>query len=385
MSADFTGTSALNFSEFAELCGRTLLPEMFPFCMGVEQNVAVYDGNQLRSLLDGEQATALKAELHRCLRDGPGVLAVRNAFPEIGVMDRATSVFRKIIAQEQVAAKHRGDHFAKPGENERIWNALQKFCELDPEGFVAYYDNPVLVLLCEAWLGPFFQVTSQVNVVKPGGQSQKPHRDYHLGFQDEATVARFPVSMQVASQFLTLQAVIAHTDMSAASGPTRLLPFSQQYPLGYLAWRNPQFAEYFEKHAIQLPLQKGDAVFLSPALFHAAGANHETEDRVANLLQVSSAFGRMMESVDRVAMAKRVYPVLLAKKQSGQFRPDQAALVGASVAEGYSFPTNLDSDPPIAGTAPETMQALLQRALADSWPAAQFCATLDEAVQRRLP
>jgi len=35
----------------------------------------------------------------------------------------------------------------------------------------------------------------------------------------------------------------------------------------------------------------------------------------------------------------------------------------AATAEGYSFPTNLDNDPPKGGLAPETQQALLFRAL----------------------
>ena len=36
---------------------------------------------------------------------------------------------------------------------------------------------------CEAWLGPNYQMTAQVNLVHPGGDFQQAHRDYHLGFQ----------------------------------------------------------------------------------------------------------------------------------------------------------------------------------------------------------
>ncbi len=43
-----------------------------------------------------------------------------------------------------------------------------------------------------AWLGPGYQVTSQVNVVNPGGQAQVAHRDYHLGFMTEAQAPRTP-------------------------------------------------------------------------------------------------------------------------------------------------------------------------------------------------
>ena len=55
----------------------------------------------------------------------------------------------------------------------------------------------------------------------------------------------------------------------------------------------------------------GDAVFFNPALFHAAGTNRSKDvRRIANLLQVSSAFGRAMESVDRLKMSLKLYPAL---------------------------------------------------------------------------
>ena len=63
-----------------------------------------------------------------------------------------------------------GDHFGKPGANDRIWNAAQKLALHAPEVFAEYYANDVLALVCQAWLGPRYQVTSQVNVVNPGGE-----------------------------------------------------------------------------------------------------------------------------------------------------------------------------------------------------------------------
>ena len=64
-------------------------------------------------------------------------------------------------------------------------------------------------------------------------------------------------------------------------------------------------------------------MFLSPALFHAAGTNSKSSDRIANLLQASSAFGKTMESVDRVKMTKLIYAVLLDSKKYHQFIPDE--------------------------------------------------------------
>ena len=74
----------------------------------------------------------------------------------------------------------------------------------------------------------------------------------------------------------------------------------QRYEPGYVVVTAPAFRTYFADHHVQLPLAKSDAVFFSPALFHAAGANRTTGTyRMANLLQISSAFGRAMETVHR--------------------------------------------------------------------------------------
>ena len=86
--------------------------------------------------------------------------------------------------------------------------------------------------------------------------------------------------------------------MPVESGPTKLLPFSQTYLPGYAAWRREDFREVFENKFVQLALNKGDALFFSPAIFHAAGANVSSDiHRMANLLQVSSAFGRAMRKL----------------------------------------------------------------------------------------
>lgn len=382
----FFDHSDLRLADLEAVCSRRTSPADYPSAQEIRQNIVIYDGQTVRSAAASPvSARALQSELHACLKDGPGVLVVRGAWSDLATLDAATAVFQQIIRQEATQAAHRGDHFAAPGENERIWNALQKFCEQDADRFIDYYNNPVLALICEAWLGPGYQVTSQINVVKPGGSAQQAHRDYHLGFQDDTVVRRFPASVQVASQFLTLQGAVAHTDMSVKSGPTRLLPYSQQYTAGYLAWRQPEFIDYFEHHSVQLPLNKGDAVFFSPALFHAAGANSEATDRIANLLQVSVAFGRTMESVDWSAIARHVYPLLLRRVTEGEADLDSLRWLSGSIADGYSFPTNLDADPPVDGCAPEPPQQLLFRALELRWTSEQFAAELATLHQRRQP
>ena len=248
-----------------------------------------------------------------------------------------------------------------------VWNALEKLAVRAPAAFVDYYGNDVLALVSEAWLGPGYQVTSQVNVVNPGGQAQTVHRDYHLGFQTTAAAERYPAHVHRLSPVLTLQGAVAHTDMPVESGPTQYLPHSQKYEPGYLAWRRPEFREHFEASFVQLPLAKGDAAFFNPALFHAAGANRSADiHRMANLLQVSSAFGRAMESVDREAMSNAVFPALLAAKATGA-DPSALANAIAACAEGYPFPTNLDRDQPVDGLAPRTQAQLLARAVDEGW------------------
>ena len=134
---------------------------------------------------------------------------------------------------------------------------------------------------------------------------------------------------------------------------------------------------------MQLPLTKGDAVFFNPALFHAAGENRSADiHRMANLLQVSCAFGRAMENVDRHGMCKVLHPALQAA--TGQSWAARDAAIAAA-AEGYSFPTNLDTDPPEGGLAPETQAAVMRRALRDGLSTATVAAELDAQAARRRP
>jgi ectoine hydroxylase-related dioxygenase (phytanoyl-CoA dioxygenase family) len=207
------------------------------------------------------------------------------------------------------------------------------------------------------------------------------HRDYHMGFQTSKEIERFPAHAHRLSPVLTLQGAIAHVDMPVESGPTLYLPYSQSFGPGFFAWRKSEFKEFFNANYVQLPLNKGDAAFLNPALFHAAGTNR-TKDvkRMANLLQVSSAYGRAMESVDRTKMCKSLYPILATTKLSQQAIEN----VVAASAEGYSFPTNLDRDPPIGGLAPQTQAQLMLKALAEKWDTATFNAALEKHAGRRL-
>ena len=359
--------------DLINLVNRKTDPADYPHASTVEQNVLIYDGARLRKQLSRPACRPqVETELARALLDGPGIVVLAGAFDDPWVIDRATWQFEAIIAAQRAGGGAVGDHFAAAGQNDRIWNALEKLALRAPEVFADYYANDLIATVCRAWLGPGYQVASQVNVVNPGGAAQDMHRDYHLGFASAEQAARFPVHVHQLSPVLTLQGAVAHTDMPAETGPTMYLPHSQKYLPGYLAWRMPEFGEYFEANYVQLPLDKGDAVFFNPALFHAAGANRTADvSRMANLLQVSSALGRPMEAVDRAAMSAAVSPALQGMIDDGA-SPTAIANVIAACAEGYPFPTNLDLDQPIDGLAPRTQADILGRAVSEQWSRQQL-------------
>jgi ectoine hydroxylase-related dioxygenase (phytanoyl-CoA dioxygenase family) len=347
-------------------------PDDFPHAEAVVSEVLVYEAAHLRAAPRAE----VQAELVRALSDGPGIVVFRGAFPDTSVVDRATAAFDDLIAQQRASGAVAGDHFAPPGANDRVWNALEKLAVQAPDVFVAYYANDILALVATAWLGPGYQVTSQINVVNPGGKPQVGHRDYHLGFLPNPVIEQYPAHVHRLSPVLTLQGAVAHSDMPVESGPTLYLPHSQKYEPGYLATGRPEFREHFEAHHVQLPLRKGDAAFFNPAVIHGAGHNRSADiRRMANLLQVSSAFGRAMETVDRERVCRAIYPALLAGHDV------EHAL--AAAAEGYAFPTNLDRDPPVEGLAPPSQADLVRRALAEGWAEDRFGAELTAHSARR--
>ncbi len=371
--------------DFAALVEQQTDASDYPYADAVDRNVLVY-GERLRATVGTTAGRAeVQTELIRALTEGPGVVVFRQAFGDLSVVDGATEAFLPRISAEKAAGVSAGDHFAKPGSNDRVWGALDKLAVAEPEVFADYYANDVIALVSEAWLGPGYQLTSQVNVVNPGGEAQTAHRDYHLGFMDAVGAARFPAQVHRLSPTMTLQGAVAHCNMPVETGPTLYLPYSQLYEPGYLAFHLAEFTEYFQEHHTQLPLEKGDAAFFNPAVFHGAGTNRSSDvRRMANLLQVSSPFGRAMEAVDRVAMCRAVFPVLLDKAAAGA--PERYLdNVVAACAEGYAFPTNLDRDQPIDGIAPQTQAELVRRAVAETWTRDAFASALDAQAARTRP
>jgi len=369
-----------SFETFRQIVSQTADPADTPYASQVVRNIPIYDGAAVdAAAVDPSARQAVMEEWARVFAQGVGIIVIRRGLADHAVIDRASEVFEQIIADEKRAAKGGGDHFAKPGANDRIWNSLEKHCLADPANFAAYFSSHGIAMAAEAWLGPASQMTAQVNRVNPGGAAQTPHRDYHLGFMSAARMAQFPAHIHAVSPTLTLQGAVAHCDMPVDTGPTMLLPFSQQFFEGYLAFSRPEFQAHFAANHVQLPLAKGDLVFFNPAVMHGAGTNHTADRfRMVNLLQVSSAFGRAMETVNRTRMLRALYPAL-----KGAAGLNLANVIAAS-AEGYPFPTNLDSNPPIAGMAPRTQADFLREALAQDQGEGAFFALLDALDAKNL-
>ncbi len=370
----------LSLDDFRAQVLRNTDPADYPLATDVRSNVLVYTA----ATVGTADRRVLQSELIRALADGPGVVIFEGAFSP-DVVDAASEAFFAIIETQRAGGDAHGDHFGKPGANDRIWNAAQKLALHAPQVFAEYYANDALAVISQAWLGPRYQVTSQVNVVNPGGTQQVPHRDYHLGFVSADQLAEYPAHLHRTSPVLTLQGAVAHCDMPVASGPTMLLPFSQLFEGGYIAFNRQEFVDFFAENHVQVPLAKGDALFFNPALYHGAGSNVSADIlRIANLLQISSPFGRAMEALDRTAMVRAVYPALRAMKAAGRPRRELLNAVVAT-AEGYAFPTNLDSDQPIGSLAPPSQVDTVLAALADDMTAEQHNAALRDQEDRRKP
>jgi ectoine hydroxylase-related dioxygenase (phytanoyl-CoA dioxygenase family) len=357
----------------------------YPLAVEIQKNIPIYDAEFIAKQIGNRTVIAQHmAEWTHILREGPGIVVFRRAYNDLTVIDQATSVLQSIIDEERNTMGQRGDYFGRPGDNARLWNAHEKLCAASPESFARYNAIDIVSLISRAWLGPLYQITTQVNIVYPGGKAQTPHRDYHMGFQSAEKLVQYPAHVHQLSAALTLQGAVAHCDMPLESGPTKLLPYSHRYVPGYLAITRKEFRDYFEEHHVQVELKKGDAIFFNPATFHAAGTNTSKDIvRFANLMQIGSGYARSIEVVDRIRMSKLLFPKLKAMIAQLVFSERDIDHIIAACAEGYSFPVNLDVDSPLSGMAPPSQQDLMRKALAEKWDDQTFNTTMDNYVTRR--
>ena len=189
----------------------------YPLSLGQADGVVLYDGAAIAASLAESPLShrcprydAFASEWVRVLDTGPGVMVVKGAFADHATLDGVSRAFEAIVAAERAGSdSNAGDHFSAAGNNSRIWNALEKLAVEAPDLFTAYYNNVVMDAVSTAWLGPHWQMTSQVNSSHPGSAAQDPHCDYHLGFRSDEECARYPAHVHAMSQYLTLQVASA--------------------------------------------------------------------------------------------------------------------------------------------------------------------------------
>jgi len=208
-----------DLDDFRALVEQVTHPRDYPLADSVDRNVPLYDGDRLRALAASpDRRREVQAELVRAFGDGPGIVVFKRAFADLAVVDRATDVFNALIADQRAAGATAGDHFAKPGANDRVWNALEKMAVRAPEAFAEYYANEIIALVSTAWLGPAYQITSQINVVNPGGAAQTAHRDYHLGFLSNEVIVG-PLSTGMSQRRRRLAEATARQPVDVRGGP----------------------------------------------------------------------------------------------------------------------------------------------------------------------
>ena len=273
-----------------------------------------------------------------------------------------------LIEEQKARGVQTGDHFAKPGSNDRLWSALEKLAVTDPETFVDYFANDVVNLVSVAWLGPNYQIVSDPNVVNPGGTAQTAHRDYHLGFMDLDLAAQFPAHVHRLSPVLTLQGAVAHVDMPVETGPTMYLPHSQKLRAGV----------HGDRPAGVPGVLRGSTTCSCPwrRATRCSSTRPCCTARAPTGPPTSSAWRTCCRSRRRSAgrwapstpsgSPEAVYATLRARKAAGASEKDLHNVVAAA-AEGYPFPTNLDRDKPVGSLKPESQAQLVWRALQNDW------------------
>jgi hypothetical protein len=158
----FSIRSEPSLSTFKVLCSQTVTQHDYPLSSEISSNVPIYDLSRFDTS-EEDLCARLQDEWHHILLSGPRVVVLQNMYRDRRLIEEAASVYRGIIDSEMQESRKR-DHFASSLANNRIWKSFSKHCLSQPQSFVEYYSNPWLALMCEAWLGAAYRITSQVNV-----------------------------------------------------------------------------------------------------------------------------------------------------------------------------------------------------------------------------
>ena len=94
-----------------------------------------------------------------------------------------------------------------------------------------------IAMVAESWLGTGYQVTSQLNVVNPGGEAAVGASRLSHGLPDFEGDRALSRPAHRLSPVLTLQGAVAHVDMPVETGPDALPSLFAKLRPGFFAWR----------------------------------------------------------------------------------------------------------------------------------------------------
>jgi hypothetical protein len=132
----FLAEERCDLDAFRALVERTVDPADYPFASDVISNVLIYDGDAVRSAAASpDTRKEMMAEWVEAMTGGPGIIVFRKAFGDLRPVEAVNAHFWAMIDEQKRNNSARGDYFAKPGANDRVWNALEKLCLADPVAF----------------------------------------------------------------------------------------------------------------------------------------------------------------------------------------------------------------------------------------------------------
>ena len=262
-----TAVSAPVLDDLVAVLSDRTDPGDYPHAAAVEQEVFVYDADPaLRRPPPRESA-----ELVRALggRPGPGRRAAAPSRPGGGGPGH-----RGVRRADRRAARHRycrRDHFAPPGANDRVWNALEKLAVRAP-GCSSTTTPTTSSRSCRRpGSGPGYQVTSQVNVVNPGGAGAG--RAPRLPPRASCRTRRSRSTRRTCTGSPRCSPCRARSrtrDMPVESGPTLYLPHSQKYGPATSPGAAGVRRVLRARTTCSSRCATGDAAFFNPAVIHGA-------------------------------------------------------------------------------------------------------------------
>lgn len=155
----------ISFDEFQQLIiGRKASASSYPLASSIAADlVPIYDCPSLRKqgLLTSNWTDPanlpLREEFISVLRSGPGVAIFKGAYDNLDELDESTKVLTELIEEQRaIDTKEREENYI-------VCDTGKKHVLKSPRAFVDYYKNDVVALVSGAWLGPWYQMTSQVS------------------------------------------------------------------------------------------------------------------------------------------------------------------------------------------------------------------------------